>query len=228
MARNRILKEAGYHGYLAFVDDDETVHPDWINSLATAMRQTNVAFVQGPVEMTVESPSDTWWLASGFFRQKVFANLSPRHESWSNNVLIDLAFVRESGCQFEASLQYDGGSDTLFFQDIVAAGGEGRFARDAIVYEVQKRSRLTWSWGIKRHYRYGITRSNTMILRQPFLTASGHCIARSSAMLVLGFLSLFTVFVRGRRGIADGVALIARGAGVVSGLFGGKHKEYAR
>ena len=228
MARNRVLTEAGTEGYLAFVDDDETVDPDWMSALVRAMRQTGAAFVQGPVEMTVEDTSDTWWLSSGFFRQRTFPDLALRHESWTNNVLIDLAFIHKTGCRFDPCLQFDGGSDTLFFQDIVAAGGEGRFARHAIVFEVQKPARLTWSWGVKRHYRYGITRSNTTVLRKPFWNAFGYCATRAAAMFTLGLLQLPTGLVRGRKGLADGLALIARSAGVVSGLFGGKHKEYAR
>lgn len=227
-ARNRVLQQAGQDGYLAFVDDDETVHPDWIVELAQAMRQTGAAFVQGPVEMTVDNPQQAWWLTSGFFRQARFDNLALRHESWSNNVLIDLAFVSKHGCRFDPALRFDGGSDTLFFQDIVAAGGEGRFAEHAVVFEIQKPSRLTWSWGIKRHYRYGITRANTVVMRKSLPAAVGFCVPRGAAMVVLGALNLPMALVSGRKALADGMALMARGVGVFSGLLGGTHREYAR
>lgn len=227
-ARNRALRTAGNHGYLAFVDDDETVHPDWILELAKAAQTTGAAFVQGPVEMTVQDQSDEWWLRSAFFRQKVFENFAPRHESWTNNVLIDLEFITRHGCCFDDALRYDGGSDTLFFQDVVTAGGEGCFARDAVVYEVQKKSRLTWRWAIKRHYRYGISRANTVVLRKPFHYSLGYCGLRGAAMLGLGLLKLPSCVVLGRRGAADSIALMSRGVGVYSGLLGGKHKEYAR
>lgn len=227
-ARNRALGEAGETGFLAFVDDDETVHPDWIAELATVMRKTSAAFVQGPVQMTVENDAQRWWLSSGFFRQARFENLAPRHESWTNNVLIDLAFISRNKCRFDPRLRFDGGSDTLFFHDIVAAGGEGRYAQRAIVFEIQKPSRLTWGWGIKRHYRYGITRANTVILRKSLPVAVGFCLPRGIAMLALGLLKLPTALVSGRKGLADGIALMARGVGVFSGLLGGTHREYAR
>ena len=213
---------------MAFVDDDETVAPDWLVELVAVARDTGAAFVQGPLTMTVENSEDSWWLESGFFRQKSFADRALRHESWTNNVLIDLAFIIGHGCRFDAALQFDGGGDTLFFQDVVAAGGEGRFAAKAIVYEVQSPKRLTWKWALLRHYRYGITRANTSLLRRSRLRSLGYCGLRGSAMLVLGILSMPRGFLLGRRGFADGLALIARGCGVILGFFGGKRREYSR
>ncbi|WP_424980009.1 glycosyltransferase family 2 protein [Leisingera sp. S232] len=227
-ARNRALRAASGDDYLAFVDDDETVDPLWLNALMDAARKTGAAFVQGPLTMTVEDARDRWWLQSGFFRQKRFSDLSPRQESWTNNVLIDLAFVAKHNCCFDAALQFDGGSDTLFFQDIVAAGGEGRFAAHAMVYEIQKKSRLTWKWATLRQYRYGITRANTVLLRKPRGYAGLYCGLRGTAMVGLGVVALSRGLVRGRAGLADGIALIARGAGVISGFFGARRREYAR
>ncbi|MCL3881724.1 glycosyltransferase family 2 protein [Marivita sp. GX14005] len=227
-ARNRALAEAGDGGYLAFVDDDETVDPQWLNELVNVALQTRAAFVQGPLLMTVEDTRDGWWLRSGFFRQKEFSNFSHRSESWTNNVLIDLAFVARAGCRFDPQLRFDGGSDTLFFADLVAAGGTGRFASKAIVYEIQKKNRLTWKWATLRQYRYGITRANVVLLRKSTGFAGLYCTMRGMVMIGLGVVQLPRALVRGRAGLGDGIALIARGAGVISGLFGGQRREYAR
>ena len=227
-ARNRAIRAAADEDYLAFVDDDETVDPQWLNALMEVAQKTGAAFVQGPLTMTVEDARDIWWLASGFFKQKRFSDLSPRSESWTNNVLIDLAFVRRHNCRFDSTLRFDGGSDTLFFQDVVAAGGTGRFAANAMVYEIQKKSRLTWKWATLRQYRYGITRANTVLLRKPRSYAGIYCGIRGTAMVGLGLLKLPLGLVLGRVGLADGVALIARGIGVLSGFFGARRREYAR
>ncbi|QAX32135.1 glycosyltransferase family A protein [Leisingera sp. NJS204] len=227
-ARNRAIRAAAGDDYLAFVDDDETVDPQWLNALMAVAQKTGAAFVQGPLTMTVEDARDSWWLASGFFKQKSFSDLSPRSESWTNNVLIDLAFVARHNCRFDATLRFDGGSDTLFFQDVVAAGGTGRFAANAMVYEIQKKSRLTWKWATLRQYRYGITRANTVLLRKPRSYAGLYCGIRGTAMVGLGILKLPRGLVLGRAGLADGVALIARGTGVLSGFFGARRREYAR
>lgn len=225
-ARNRVLQEAGNEGFLAFVDDDETVDPLWVRKLIAAQRETGAAFVQGPVVMTVEKAQDEWWLETTFFKQNSFLHLAPIKESWTNNVLIDLDFVHRNGVSFERALKFEGGEDTLFFQDVVAKGGEGRFAADALVYEVQGTERLSWKWGLYRQYRYGITRAKTAVLRRSRLKATAYCAIRGSAMMVIGLLKLPGTLIRGKKAIVDGMSLMARGAGVFSGYFGRNLKEY--
>ena len=227
-ARNRVLREAGTEGFLAFVDDDETVDPAWLKRLVEVQRQTQAQFVQGPVVMSVEQDRDSWWLNSAFFRQNSFDNLAPLKESWTNNVLIDLDFVHRHGVQFEESLRFEGGEDTLFFQDIVAQGGKGRFARDALVYELQPAARLQWRWGMMRQYRYGITRAKTALMRRARGPAVGYCMFRGCAMIALGLVKLPSALVTGRMGLAAGAALLARGTGVFAGLLGGNREEYGR
>lgn len=227
-ARNRALLEARNAKYLAFVDDDETVDPRWLVELLEVARLTGAEFVQGPVVMSVEDSRDSWWLQCTFFKQKRFENLGPRTESWTNNVLVDLDFVRSKGCRFDPKLRYDGGSDTLFFQDVVAAGGMGRFAAKAVVYEVQKKERLNWKWATQRQYRYGISRANTVRLRKPFSVVLPYCVASGTAMFILGTFTLLRGIVGGRVLRANGVALIARGLGVYLGFLGGRWREYAR
>lgn len=227
-ARNRALHEAGDSRYLAFVDDDETVHPDWLLELHRVMRATGAAFVQGRVELQTETVDDRWWLETSFFRQKAFADRAPRHESWTNNVMLDRRAVERAGCRFDTALRFDGGSDTLFFRDLAARAGHGRYAAHAIVYEVQPKSRLSWSWAIARQYRYGITRANVYRLRQPIHRALGNCALRSLAMMSLGALQLSSALVRGRIGLANGLALLARGAGVLLGGLGLRRREYLR
>jgi len=65
-ARNRALSDAGAYGYAVFVDDDETVDPKWLVELYRVACETGGAFVQGPVEMSVEDSDDQWWLETFF------------------------------------------------------------------------------------------------------------------------------------------------------------------
>jgi succinoglycan biosynthesis protein ExoM len=224
-ARNRVLSEAGDSGFLAFLDDDETVDPLWLDRLVAAQRATGATFVQGPVEMTVRDDADAWWLDSAFFVQNTFDHLAPISESWTNNVLIDLEFVSRHAIQFDLSLRFEGGEDTLFFQDIVAKGGTGRFAKDAIVYEVQNPDRLRWKWGILRQYRYGITRANTALLRRAKPAAVLYCVVRGTAMIGLGLVKSVLFFIFGR---TAGIALLSRGSGVFMGLFGATRQDYGK
>ncbi len=227
-ARNRLLTESLGSDYLLFVDDDETVDQDLVSEHLRIQRQTSAQFVQGPCIMTVEDERDAWWLQTAFFTQKTFADGAPRHESWSNNVLVDMAFVQRTGVRFDDKLRYAGGSDTVFFQDIVSAGGSGAFAANALVYEVQQENRLTWKWALKRQYRYGVTRANTQLLRQSRLKAIAWCAARATVMVAFGLVITLTTLFKGKRGFADGAAMIARGLGLAMGAIGFRADEYAR
>lgn len=227
-ARNRALREAGSEGFVVFVDDDETVDSQWLIELYRAAKTTGATFVQGPVKMLVEDPADQWLLETALFRQRTFPDLSPRHESWTNNVMLDIGFVNRTACLFDEALRYDGGSDTLFFRDVVRKGGSGCFAANAIVYEIQAKSRLTLRWSVQRQYRYGITRANTMMLRESKLRARLYCLVRGTGMLGWGLACLIAMPVNGRRAIADGVAFLARGTGVLLGGVGVRKQEYAR
>nr|WP_303626479.1 glycosyltransferase [Roseovarius sp. M141] len=227
-ARNRMLDECGDSDFLLFVDDDETVDPNILDEHLRIQKTTGAHFVQGPCVMTVSDDKNRWWLDTTFFRQEKFPDGAARHESWTNNVLIDLAFRRASGVRFDARLRYAGGSDTVFFQDLVRAGGRGAFAAQAVVYERQPGSRLTWRWVLRRQFRYGVTRANTFILREPRYVAFGKCMLRAIAMELLGVGVMFTALYRGKRGLADGLALMARGSGVAMGYFGFRADEYAR
>lgn len=227
-ARNRAIEEAGQSGYMLFVDDDETVAIDWLPELVSAVRKTKATFVQGPVVMTVEDRGDEWFLESVFFKQKTFEDGTPRHESWTNNVAIDLAFLHRTGCRFEHALRFEGGEDTLFFQDIIRAGGNGIYAAKAKVFEVQPKDRLTWSWALNRQYRYGVTRANTALMRSGRVSATMYCLVRSAGMFTVGLGHMMSALVRGKRGIANGTAFIARAAGVLMGCFGARKLVYAR
>lgn len=228
IARNRALQSAGNEGYLVFVDDDETVSQDWLVELWRVAKMTGATFVQGPVRMLVDDQSDNWWLHTLFFRQKNFADGAARTESWTNNVMVDLSFVDRTDCRFENRLRYDGGTDTLFFQDIVNAGGNGAYAANAWVCEVQPQNRLTWKWAINRQFRYGSTRAMTVLLRRPRWEAILYCLVRGGGMAVMGVGLLFTVILRGKLGLANGVALLSRSAGIFAGMVGRRTLEYAR
>lgn len=227
-ARNRALQEAGHEGYAVFVDDDETVSPEWITELFRVAKETKATFVQGPVQMTVDDDNDSWWLTTRFFLQNTFEDGAKIVESWTNNVMIDLAFTTEKGSRFEDRLRFDGGSDTLFFQDIISDGGTGAFAAHAWVHEVQPPNRLTWKWAINRQYRYGATRAMTVLLRRSRREATMYCLVRGCGMAAVGLALLVTTVVKGRQGIANGTALLARSAGILSGMVGKRALEYAR
>lgn len=227
-ARNCALSEAKDDDFLVFIDDDETADPNWLNELWTVQKNNHAQFVQGPVVLNVQNEKDKWWIDTLLFRLKTFPNNAPRHEAWSNNVMIDMNFVREHNLQFDPALRFDGGEDTLFFQQMTAKGAKGIFAANAIVYEEQPKERLNWKWSIARQFRNGNTRA--MIAKR---TSSGSSailksIMRAGGCAFFGLLHLPTTIILGRKGLANSVAYFARCAGILWGLLGKRYLEYER
>ena len=227
-ARNRALSEAKQDDFLVFVDDDETVARDWLEELWDSQKRNQAHFVQGSVTLTVEDPQDEWWVHTILFRQKTYPDNTPRHESWTNNVLIDMDFVRKNNMQFDPALKYDGGSDTLFFQEMNAKGAKGVFAAKAVVYEEQPKSRLNWKWTIRRQFRYGNTRA--MVARKTKTTSKAllDSLMRAGGCGIFGLIHLPTAIIKGRAGIANSIAYFARGIGILYGLLGKRYLEYQR
>ncbi|MCL3881736.1 glycosyltransferase family 2 protein [Marivita sp. GX14005] len=228
-ARNRVLDEVGSEGFAVFIDDDEVVSPRWVLELVQVAERTGATFVQGPVEMRVEDERDQWWLQTLFFLQRRFSDGEGRSESWTNNVLVDLKELNRLGCRFDEGLSFYGGEDTLFFQDIIRAGGRGAYAANAWVYEIQQTNRLTWRWAVSRQFRCGTTRAMTVLMRRPKAQSVVYCVVRGSGMVLVGLGWLASSILQGRRGFANGIAMLSRAAGVLSGLVGGRGRlEYMR
>ncbi|MCA0997314.1 glycosyltransferase [Alloyangia pacifica] len=209
-ARERALQELGDVDYFAFVDDDETVDANWLVELVKIARTTCATFVQGPVQMTVDREEDEWWLRTLFFRQHRYPDGARLVESWTNNVLVELAFVRLHDCHFDLRMRFNSGEDTLFFQDIVRAGGWGAYAANAWVYETQGEARLRWKWALHRQFNYGRTRALTYLLRKPFLASIAYCAMRAGALTGVCLCHVATIPFRGRIGVANSLALGTR------------------
>lgn len=214
-ARNRVLEELRGGDYFAFVDDDEMVTSSWLVALLRVARRTGATFVHGPVEKRVADPRDRWWLQTLFFKQRSFPDGAERCEGWTNNVLVDTAFVKRHKCQFDTRMRFNSGEDTLFFQDIVRAGGTGAYAAEAWVIEVQGPERLTWGWVLRRQFNYGRTRALTMLLRKSLLASIALCLMRATALIAVSLWHFASVPFRGKVALADGIALALRAAAII-------------
>ena len=178
--------------------------------------------------MTVADQVDQWWLETLLFKQKIFPDGTPRHEAWSNNVLIDMAFVKEHSIEFDPALKFDGGEDTLFFQTMTSKGAKGVFAANAIVYEEQPKDRLTWNWAIKRQFRNGNTRAMIAYKTKPFAKAVLSSVIRAGGCFIFGIAHVPSIIVKGKVGFANAITYFARCFGILYGMLGKTFLEYNR
>jgi succinoglycan biosynthesis protein ExoM len=141
--------------WLAFVDDDETATPSWLDRLMAS--RGGAAAVFGPCEAIYGDKTPTWIRVGDYHSNRVVRRRGVIETGYTSNVLIDMKFVRAHKLEFDKELGRTGGEDTLFFYAMYRCGGRLAYAVDAIVNEAVSPSRTAMSWVVTRKYRAGQT-----------------------------------------------------------------------
>ncbi len=155
-ARNKVLKIAARIkcDFLAFIDDDEQAHPNWVSELVKTQQATDADLVCGPVQERMDLADASYLqrvVAHGITRinereyQKMRRKISDGtwHAFGTCNWMGRMTFIRKTSLQFEESLGFSGGEDWLFYQNLRAVGGRSTVAPNAIVDAVVTPDRLT-------------------------------------------------------------------------------------
>lgn len=142
--RNRILDEVGENDWLALIDDDEVPSPHWLEELFRVQAEHGCDVVGGAA--LLQLPDDA---PAHLAESDVFSRLRPRRPSGphqapvhTNNALVRLAKVRETGVRFDPAFNRSGGEDTEFFWTLLDRGARVCWADDAVVTEQVDADRL--------------------------------------------------------------------------------------
>ncbi|MGY1732279.1 glycosyltransferase family 2 protein [Geodermatophilus sp. SYSU D01045] len=231
--RNRALDEAAGSRLLAFIDDDERPHPDWLARLLDTWERTGAAAVTGRVLADYRGPVDPWILAGGFFVRRSLPTGSAVDVAATNNLLLDLDQVREAGLRFEAALGLGGGEDTLFSRSLSRAGRRLVWCDEAVVVDQVPAERLTRRWVLARAWSHG----NTALLTDLRLTGGAAARLRlrarglaGGAARVAGGAARWSAgaLTGSARHRARGLRALLRGAGMAAAALGVVYQEYAR
>lgn len=165
MARNRGLDEAASLNadLMLYVDDDETVDPQWLTALVSKWRTSSAELIGGPVRLTPPEEDLTGsqkTVYQGMVKrfagkenraaEKAAAGQAEQVTVVTNNWLCDMRLYHVLGLRFDEALQFTGGSDTRFFRAAREEGVEIGWAPDAIVYETVPPARLTLPYQFSR------------------------------------------------------------------------------
>lgn len=233
--RNRALAEAeaANDDLLVFIDDDERPSEEWLALLLDTFEKTAAAAVVGPVISRFEVEPDEWVSAGEFFTRRRLPTGSRVEVAATNNLLLDLRVVREIGLTFDPAFGITGGGDTMFSRTLSRTAGHLVWCDEAIVWDVVPASRVTKDWVVRRAFRSGNSWTLTSVALADGAVARwrvrGACLAKGLVRLAGGAArALVGTVLRSLRHRAKGVRTMARGAGMVSGLFGYSYKEYRR
>ena len=228
--RNRALEESADADYLAFVDDDEMVSPQWLKALMGVRDETGAHAIIGPVEARYADGAPDWVTRADFHSKTT--EVGGVIVGSTSNCLIDLGKVRELGLSFDTRLSLIGGEDTMFFARLVDGGGRLASAPQALVYETIPTDRATVKWLANRWRRTGYTdalikaREGGEGMTRPRAAIQG--LARIGAG---GLATLGAVITQGWRRPEAPIARLytfMRGCGMIAYAFGKPLEEYQR
>lgn len=232
-ARNRAIAESHGSDLLIFIDDDERPHDGWLGHLLGTWRGTGAQAVAGAVVSEVTGEPDRWARAGDFFRRRRLPTGTPIDVAATNNLLLDLSFVRRRGLRFDQGFGLSGGSDTLFTRRLVAEGGLLVWCDEAVVTDHVPAERLTRQWVLRRAFRSGnsSSRVDIVLATEPRARAMARAraVARGSVRLVGGGVRwVLGALVRADDHAARGLRTAARGAGMLAAAGGMVYREYRR
>ena len=225
-ARNRSIEEALVDSdRLIFLDDDETVEPNWLNRLLDAERTYDSAVITGPALPRFPDGAPAWAERSGVFEPPRHSTGTSRPWAYTHNTMIRTDLVRDGGFRFEESMGFTGGSDKEFFRRVVEAGHTITWADEAIAWEWYPIDRVRWRWVTQRSYRIGTNTIQAEAIRgfMPRLALVGRAVR-------FGLRGCWQCV---RRAGDPGAAIawagwdFGRAAGLITGILGSRYEEYA-
>ena len=232
-ARNRALAEASGDDILVFIDDDEEVGSDWLSHLLGTYETWRPAAVAGRVLSAFPHEPEPWFRAGGFFQRRSLPTGSPIKVAATNNLLLDLAVVRELGLSFDAYYGLIGGGDHHFTRVLARHGCLMVWCNEAVAVDHVPASRLTRAWVLARATRTG----NSEVIVALRLTEGR--LRRLQGRVIWASLGLFRICAgatavavgratRSLRYEAKGAKALHRGRGMVIGALDRTVEEYQR
>lgn len=225
-ARNRGVRVAAALGarWVAFVDDDETVEPDWLERLLEAAATHGAQVVCGPV-LPVFPPGAPAWMERGdFFGTRPGATGRPARVAYTGNVLVD-ARILEGPDPFDPRFGVTGGSDSHLFTRLRREGARMVWCAEAAVREAVPAARLRTGWILRRAFRVGnvAVRSEAAYRAGPLRPAVR--LLKAGARLALGVATVPTG-VAGRARLVRALWNVSYGLGALAAAAGVTYTEY--
>jgi succinoglycan biosynthesis protein ExoM len=229
-ARNKGIQIARARGAfaVAFIDDDEFATPYWLWTMYQRLQTSGAAAVSGPVEPLFPKNAPGWVYSTRLYHRQTFPDGARLDQASTANSMVRLEALAGMVEPFSPEFGITGGSDTLLYRSIVARGGTIIWEPAGLVYEDVPESRLTLRWITLRGYRHGITLARCDLILCPTRRRLTYRGLRGLGQFPVGIAQIGLSLARRDQRWRNGLVRIARGAGVIAGLFGTTFNEYQR
>lgn len=156
LTRNRAVELAG-GSWMAMLDDDERVGPDWLALMMDCAREHAADGVLGP--LVCQPPADApAWIRRG----RVYAlpraqtgSIVALNRMWVHNCVLRAGHVRRQSPAFDPALGISGGEDGDFMTRLAADGARLIWCDEAVATEPVSAERLNLKWVLLRAYAGG-------------------------------------------------------------------------
>lgn len=233
-ARNRALDAATalQCRWLIFVDDDETVDPQWLSNLLTGAEANRYDLAGGPVLPTRPEGELTAKQSAIFEHYVLDANRKlvkrskysdgskgKRIDLETNNWIARISALKQVGFRFDETMRHTGGTDTDLSRRAEKIGLKLGWISDAIVYEIMPHGRLTLGYIFHRarsqalsKYYISYRKKGRRVIVRPLIMAFQKA--------VVGLVRLCVGAVAGTRMQVRGVRTLGVAAGYLGGVMG--------
>lgn len=159
-ARNRAVA-ASRGRYLAFVDDDHVVGPDWLSTLYAAAVASGADGIFAPVRVRIEGALPPWIRDVRFFDYPALVAGAP--VPWHRTRTGNSCMRREAlpgNAPFDVALGLIGGEDAELFSRMIRRGARLIAVPSPAIEERRPAARANAVWLIRRSFRNGGTFAN--------------------------------------------------------------------
>jgi len=221
-ARNRAVSESKGADYCCFVDDDQSVSPEWLFELFKCRDEFDSDGVWGPNPPIYESKVKTY--IEQFHTPEVYEYGTRVTQAYTNCLLIKKSWLDKFDGPFDLRLNFTGGEDCFLTAQIIKNGGVIRYTPYAKAFEIVPASRTTIRYILKRTFRT----ANTKLLVQSILDSNfrkysvlPRLIMRFGYGLIIAIPCFFS-----RKNKLSGLLKISDSSGGFMFVFGRKNKFY--
>jgi succinoglycan biosynthesis protein ExoM len=212
-ARNCLLEKSLFHkaDYIAFVDDDELTHKQWLVNMINGLIKYTSDIVAGPVVPIRETTAPETFV------------IDPKHPSGSTprnipagNVLFSVRLINEQKLRFDRYFDFIGCEDFDFFERAIKNNMKSVWIDDAIIFETILPERETRKYLMYRHLTGGINVVMRYRRHHPLFfawmrylpKAAGKCIGAFYCLLLAIFVSHSTNFDKFIIKLSNGIGYI--------------------
>ena len=217
MVRNRLIETAiqNQADYIAFIDDDELAHRDWLQNMLLVMNKHAADIVAGPALPVLDGKIPDNFQPSG----KYPTGSTPRHIATSN-VMFNIRLAKDLGLRFDPYFNFSGGEDFDFFDRARDQGASAVWASDAPVFEIVTEERSSRQYLMYRHFSGGINAVMRHKRRTSSLSAWLHLLPKAIGKMIDAFFCLvLSLITFNNKYLEKAIIRFSNGLGYLCGLF---------